>query len=288
MLGRCRRHVLIVDSGNYRNSASHGVHGFLSRDGIPPADLLAISRKQLEPYRVEFCEGIVKSVSGILPDFQVCLASGEEVGARRVLLATGVVDEVPKLKNVEQFYGASVHHCPYCDGWEHSDQPLVAYGKGKPVAGLAMSLKTWSDDVVICTDGPAKLAAREKGELAALRIPIHTARIDRLEGTGRTLERVVFANGSAIDRRAIFFNTGQKQACSLAGDLKCVFTHKGAIQSDRRERTSVPGIFAAGDCSRDVQFVAVAVAEGAIAAEEINIELQAEDRAVLLSAIIKT
>lgn len=278
MLGRCRRRVLVFDSGQYRNAHSHGVHGFLSRDCILPSELLDISRRQLEPYGVERCEKTVERIEGSVPAFEV-VAGELRCKGRRVLIATGVTDTLPDIPNVRDFYGVSVHHCPYCDGWEHRDQPIAVYGAGKHGWGLALSLKTWSADVVLCTNGPAKLDSKQREDLKQQNIAIYTESIQQLEGENGDLQRIRFRDGSAIERRAIFFSTGQRQTCTLGPDLKCALTHRGAIKTDKFERTSVPGIFAAGDCSRNVQWVSVAVAQGAIAAEAINIELQKEDRA---------
>ncbi len=284
MLGRCRRRVLVCDSGRYRNAASAGVHGFLSRDGIKPIELVRIAREQLRPYGVLICESTVTNITGRSGRFRVDLDGGERIVTRRLLLATGMTDHIPPIEGIDELYGKSVHHCPYCDAWEHRDQPLAAYGNGHPGMGLAMSLKTWSADVVLLTDGPSRLSPSQKRELEDLDIPVRRERIERLESARGELRRIVFKNGDMLARRAIFFNTGQNQTCNLAERLGCEFTKRGAIKTDKFERTCVPGVFAAGDCSRDVQFVAVAAAEGAIAAEAINVELQEEDRRQYLTA----
>jgi thioredoxin reductase len=284
MLGRSRRSVLVLDSGRYRNAASEAMHGFLTRDGLPPAELRRIARQELEPYgvRIECATARNARQDGNL--FVVELAEGGECRSRKLVLATGVVDQVPPLEGIDRFYGKSVHHCPYCDAWEHRDQPMAAYGKGRKGMGLAMSLKTWTDRVVLCTDGPSGLSTANRATLAELEIAIRTDKITRLEGEGADLHRIVFTKGDPAEVRAIFFNTGQHQHCDLAGQFGCQFTERGAIHTDRWERTNVTGLFAVGDCSRNVQWVVVAAAQGAIAAEKINIELQEEDRAAFLAA----
>jgi thioredoxin reductase len=150
--------------------------------------------------------------------------------------------------------------------------------------GLAMSLKTWSRDVVLLTNGPTRLAPNQRRELDDLEIPVRAGRIARLEGKGGDLHTIVFKNGDRLARRAIFFNTGQHQTCNIASELGCTFTQRGAIRTGKFEQTCVPGVFAAGDCSRNVQFVAVAAAEGAVAAEAINVQLQEEDRQKFLAS----
>lgn len=220
----------------------------------------------------------VSRVDGTKPLFRVQSSDGAPT-ARRVLLATGVADDLPELKGIERFYGTSVHHCQYCDGWEHRDQVLAAFGVGRHAVGLALSLKTWSRDVVVCTGGPSKLRPQDRDELKRFSIPLYTSPVATLEGEGGDLRRIVFENGEAVECQAMFFNTGSRQVCELGRDLKCIFTHKGTIKTDKVESTSVPGIFAVGDCSRNVQMVSVAAAEGTIAAQAMNIELEGEDRA---------
>lgn len=156
VLGRCRRSVLLCDDGRYRNAASHALHAFLTRDGIDPAELRRIGREQLNQYGVE-CRAVRVTAAGRTDGgFEVVLADDSRLAARHLLLATGVVDCIPAVEGMEHFFGAGVFHCPCCDGWEVRDQPLAAYGSGKDGAGLAASLKQWSADVVLCTDGPTR------------------------------------------------------------------------------------------------------------------------------------
>ncbi len=247
------------------------MHGFLTRDGTPPSELLRVAREQLAPYEtVELRSAEVVDASRGRDGFEVRCADGTRLRARMLLLATGVVDELPALEGLEQFYGQSVHHCPYCDGWEWRDQPLAAYGRGDAGAGLALGLMVWSRDVVLCADGPAELSARMGQRLALLGIPVREARVLRLEGTGGRLERIVFEGGEALERRALFFTTDQRQASELPARLGCRFTEQGAVNTGECEATNVPGLYVCGDASREAQFVIVAAAEGAEAGMAIN------------------
>ncbi|MBV8819162.1 MAG: NAD(P)/FAD-dependent oxidoreductase [Acidobacteriaceae bacterium] len=285
MLGRCRRRILVCDSGRYRNAYSHGVHGFFTRDCTPPSELLQIGREQLAPYGVEYRGIEVTSACVHEVGFHVTLKDGSEHLARKLLVATGVRDRVPELEGMEQFYGRSVHHCPYCDGWEWRDQPLAVYGQKIHGYALALSLKNWSEDVALLTDGPAGLNARQREELKQFDILVYRAKIARLEGTDGKLERVVFANGESLARSAMFFSTGQDQHCDVAKNLGCIFSTKGVVETTRRQETNVRGLYVVGDAAKDVQFVIVAAAEGAKAAEAINEALMAEDRARRLSQV---
>ncbi len=277
ILGRCRRRVLVCEDGRYRNACSHAMHGYLTRDGIPPAEFLQTAREQLKPYNIEHRQVLVTAARCTDSGFEVTLEEGTRIPCRKLLVATGVTDDIPKIPGIEAFYGSTVFHCPYCDGWEMRDQPLAVYGRGRHGAGLSLSLKTWSNDVILCTDGPPRLRATELERLARHGIALRAEEIERLEGTGNMLERIVFRTGEALARKAMFFSTGQRQRSKLAKDLGCSFTNKGAVRTNRLEGTSVPGLFVAGDASRDVQLVIVAAAEGAKAAFAINTALQDED-----------
>ena len=278
ILGRCRRRVLICDAGLPRNAASHALHGFLTRDGIEPAELLRIGREQLRRYdSVELRAIEVTDASYFGDGFEVTLSDGTCRRSRKLLLATGVVDHLPEIAGIEDFYGRSVFHCPYCDGWEVRDQPLAVYGRGEHGQGLALELTAWSDDLVLCTDGPAGLTAEDRGRLAKHSIEVREEWIAHLEGTDGMLERIVFTNGATLARRALFFSTGQHQRSDLSAILGCAFTDKGAVQTGEYETTNVPGLYVAGDASRLMQLAIVAAAEGAQAAFAINTALLKED-----------
>ena len=274
ILGRARRRVVLFDDGKYRNEASRAIHGFLTRDGVHPAELRRIAREQLQRYEVEIRCSHVNSARKTERGFEIELEDGVMLETRKLLLATGVTDHLPEVDGMQRFYGSGVFHCPYCDGWEVRDRPLAAYGK--KAAGLAASLKTWSGDVVLCTDGPATLKTEDAARLDRLSIPVYQQKIERLEG-GDALELILFRDGFTLPRRAVFFDTGQSQRCDLAGNLGCAFTKKGAVRTGKLEGTNVPGLFVAGDASKDVQLAVVAAAEGAKAAIAINTSLQLED-----------
>jgi len=145
VLGRCRRRVVLCDVGQPRNQASPAVHCLLGHEGMAPSDLLARGRLELERYPTVTSR--VDRVTAITPcgnHFSVVCADGVTSRARKILLTTGLIDEVPRLDGIERLYGRSVHHCPYCDGFEHRDQPLAVYGEGDKGAGLALMMKQWS------------------------------------------------------------------------------------------------------------------------------------------------
>lgn len=277
VLGRCRRRVLVCDHGNYRNAASQALHGFLTRDGIDPAELRKIAREELRRYTtVELRNVEVTDAKRINNHFEVALRDGTQIFARKLLFATGVVDHVPMLDGIETLYGSSVFHCPYCDGWEMRDQALAIYGKAEQGKGLALELTAWSKDLVLCTDGPSELSVEDIDRLIHNGIQIRENKIARLEGTDGVLERIMFLDGEVLRRRALFFSTGQQQRCDLPAKLGCEFTDKGAVNTSDYQATNIPGVYVAGDASRLIQLAIVAAAEGAEAAFAINTALQKE------------
>jgi len=278
VLGRCRRKVLVCDAGNPRNAASEAMHGFLSRDGVNPAEFLALAREEVKAYGVELRQETVMNAAGCSAGFDVELLDGPRFRARKLLLATGVVDRVPSLAGIEELYGKSVHHCPYCDGWEYADAAIAVYGRGASGTVLALRMKTWSKDIVLCSNGAAKLSAKEREQLKQHGIDVYEKRISRLEGTSGKLEQIVFEDGTCLPRRALFFSTGNVQRSKLPAAIGCTVTRKGQVKTSRGQRSSVKGVWVCGDAAEDTQYVIVAAAEGAKAAMGINQELQAEDQ----------
>jgi thioredoxin reductase len=268
--------VLLCDAGRPRNAASRALHGFLTRDGIPPADLIRTGRREVAKYGVELVSGEARDARRTKAGFEVVLSTGRRLSSRTLLVATGVADRLPDVPGLRALYGRSVFHCPYCDGWEVSDRPLAVYGRGRSGMGLSLSLTTWSRDVALLSDGPARLPREDRARLARHRIAVHEKRIARLDGGAKGLD-VVFAGGERLERGALFFSTGQDPCSEIPRRLGCRFTKKGAVKTDRLESTGVPGLYVAGDASKDVQLAIVAAAEGAKAAFAINRALQEQE-----------
>ena len=286
VLGRCRRSVLICDAGNPRNASASALHGYLTRDGVPPKELLRLGREELAPYNVELRNVTVTEVLCIGEHFEATLETGDRLLARKVLVATGVRDHVPPIDGVDACYGISVHHCPYCDGWEVRDRRIAVIGQGASGTGLSLSLKTWSDDIVLCTNGRARVSTKHRQQLEEHGIAIIDRRIARLEHADGRARQLVMAAGDPVPCDAVFFSSGQSLQCDLPMRLGCELTRKGVVKTDNLGETRVPGLYVVGDASRDVQFVIVAAAEGAKAAVAINKALQL--RAGLAAAPVQT
>jgi thioredoxin reductase len=276
MLGRCRRRVLVCDAGEPRNRRAAALHGYLTRDGTPPIEFNGLGRRELAEYSVEFRPGVVERAHREPEGFRVSLANGGEETGRYLLLATGVIDEPPKVQGIDACYGRSVFHCPYCDGWEWRDRRLAVVGDGTSGVALASSLKTWSDSVTLCTN-EGSVGRGGRAQLARLGVAVRAERIDHLEHDDGYLSCIVLAGGElACD--ALFFVTRQHPRNALAAALGCRFTRHGTVVTGTLSETNVDGVFVAGDASRDAQFVVVAAAEGTKAALAINQALQRRER----------
>jgi thioredoxin reductase len=278
MLGRCCRSVVVFDTGKPRNAASRALHGYLTRDGVPPREFLRMAREELRKYEtVSIRDSEVVAAACVDSRFEVEVAGGERFRSRKLLLATGVVDNLPDIPGFRELYGRSVFHCPYCDGWELRGQPIGVYGRGARGLGVALEMTAWTRDLVLFTDGPAGIEDDDRRRLGQNGIALTESRVARLEGADGILHEVVLADGGRVARRALFFSTGQYQRSDLLVRLGCEFNEKGTVRTGKYETTHLPGLFVAGDASRAVQWVVVAASEGAEAAFAINTDLLAED-----------
>jgi thioredoxin reductase len=273
MLGRCRRRVLVCDAGQPRNRRSSALHGYLTRDGVQPTLFNDLGRNELGKYGIEFFPLAATGVKRLTKGFRVSLADGHKEDARFLLIATGVVDKLPPLPGFDECYGRSVFHCPYCDGWEWRDRPLAVFGRGLPAANLALGLRTWSRDLVLCSDGTSVDKAL-RARLARNGIDLRTERVAALDHREGALSAIRFVGGELLPRAALFFTTGQHHQSDLAGRLGCSMNSRGTVKTGTLCDTNVPGVFVAGDASRDAQFVVVAAGEGVKAAVAINRALQ--------------
>ena len=274
-LGRCRRSVLLVDAARPRNARARRTHGFPTRDGVPPRVLARLARRELEAYpTVRTLRAKVASAGRDIHGLWVDLASGRRVHCRALVLATGVVDDLPAVAGLAPLYGSSVFHCPYCDAYEFRDRRLAAYGPD--AAGLALKLLTWSRDVVLFTDG-AEPSAEDRRLLDAAGVVVRVEPVRRLTGRGTVLRGVVLETGPVVLCDALFFAEGQRKRTRLAEDLGCEFGRGDAVVVGENHGTCVPGVYAAGDVTPDSQFLVVAAAEGAAAAVAVNDLLAKED-----------
>jgi thioredoxin reductase len=279
VLGRARRKVLVCDKGTPRNWASKRMHGFLTRDGIDPKEFRALAYKELARY--EQVELRFQAVTGATPlkanmGFKVEFARGSSVIARKLLLATGLIDRLPPVPGIEKLFGTSVFQCPYCHGWEFRDREVAVYGRGKRGFEMARAMTAWTADIVLCTDGE-QLGVSAKRQLARNGIELRTASIAKLAGRNGQLTDIVFRNGDSLRREALFFDTASSEQSALTRAIGCEYGSDGGVKCGQYSASSVPGVYVAGNITRDVQLAIVAAAEGTRAAFGINRALTRED-----------
>jgi thioredoxin reductase len=286
LLARARRTVLLCDEGAQRNRFSQALHGFLTRDGMNPNDFRKVARDDLTKYEsISFQDCRVVHAESIPNGFRVEYESDcEPSTCKKLLLATGVIDELPVIPGIDKYFGKSVFHCPYCDGFEYAGKRLCAYGKGENGRELALELLGWSDDVLLATNGTHELEADQVDQLTKCGITIVDEPITRLIGDNGYLESLAFRDGQKQLCDAMFFKTERYQKSLLAERLGCKLDEKGLYDTHKFESTDIPGMFVAGDASSSLHLVAVAAASGCEAAFAINSQLLKEQIKEILTA----
>jgi thioredoxin reductase len=278
VLGRACRKVLLCDTGRPRSWASKKMYAFLSRDGIPPARFRDLSRRELLKYPdVRFAAVEVRGARRQGTHFVVQLGARRRVRARKLLIATGVLDVLPPLPGIDKLFGRSVFQCPYCDGWEMRTRRVAVYGRRQRGFQMARAMTAWTRDIMLLTNGPSGYSRDQRAELRRNGVVLVEQLIDSLDGVRGRLKSVVLRNGDRLVRDAMFFDTPSYPQSDLAKSLGCQFNRNGGVRCGDYEATSVPGVFVAGNITRDVQLSIVAAAEGARAAFGINRSLTRED-----------
>ncbi|WP_433144902.1 NAD(P)/FAD-dependent oxidoreductase [Actinomadura nitritigenes] len=272
VLGRARRRVAVIDAGEPRNAPAAHMHGFLSRDGLPPATLLELGRAEIARYGAGLIRGRVEHID---PGFRVRLDGGPVLAARRILVATGLRDELPDIPGVRERWGKDVLHCPYCHGFEVRDRPLAVLGTGPGAVHQALLLRGWSDDVAFFAH-TLGLAAEDRERLEARGLRIVEGRIEHLVADGDGLRGVALADGRVIPRAAAFLFPRMVPNDALLTRLGCE-KDGGWVVTDRTGRTSVAGVWAAGNVVDPRAQVVTAAGMGSAAAFAINNDLLDED-----------
>jgi thioredoxin reductase len=282
VLGRACRRVVLFDHGKPRNDAARAVHNFLGLDGLSPSEVRARGEREAASYGAEIrkCEvtsAARLSVGAQPPRFKLTTECGS-VESRALLLATGVVDALPQIPGVHDLYGRRIHHCPFCDAWEHRGKHLIVFGDGSGLAELALTLRGWTKEITVCSNGQS-IGEHERRQLAANEIELRQERIKRFVDRNSTSLEVEFASGPLLSCEAAFFSAGQKQSSALPISLGCEIDEEGLVRRDKKQMTCIQGVFVAGDAAGEVQLAVVAAAEGVIAATAINKMLQEQSLA---------
>jgi thioredoxin reductase len=282
MLGRQRRSVLVCDDGQPRNAASGAVHGFLSRDGCDPADLRSIAQDQLRTYdSVERRAVAINTVRSEGGHFVATFADGSHETSSKLVLATGLVDELPPLDGVRSMWGKSVFPCRFCDGWEVRGRSIAVLSlpenNAQRILLLIAALSRLSEDVTWCANG-VPVDDFTLQILTSRKIRVRREQIAKLSGRGKQLEQIVFTEGEPLQCRSAFIEPPRRQHSDLATQLSCAFLDDGCVAVDDFGRTSVPGVYAVGDMARRTSMpfppqVVMAAASGAAAGIGVDVEL---------------
>jgi thioredoxin reductase len=283
VLGRARRTVVVVDAGQPRNAPAAHMHGFLSRDGLPPAELLSTGREEVTGYGVTIVHGTVGELTRDIDEsaFQALLQDGQRLTARRVLVTTGLRDELPDIPGLADRWARDVLHCPYCHGWEVRDQPLGVLWHGPDTVRYAHIVRQWTQDLILFAPDGA-LTVQDHSSLSARDICVVEGEVDHLVIDHDDLTGVALTDGRVIRRSAVFVPPRYTSHSDLLAGLGCEFDDQGWVTTGPNGATSVPGVWVAGNVANPRAQVVTAAGEGSSAAIAINTDLvEAEIHAAL-------
>lgn len=266
-LGRHRRRTVVVDAGRARNLPSEQIHGLLGHEGLSPHELLERGREDLARYaHVDVVAGEVTDVRVHPSGFEVSIDGHRDVTAARLVLSTGVRDELPDIDGIEEHYGRDVFHCPTCDGYEARDLAVAIIGWGQHVPAFALELLDWARKVHIVTDSVhSDITTEQRERLTTRGVEMVEGTAEKLYGPPGALEGVRLSDGRQVEASLAFFSVAHHPVVDLAVRLGCQRTEDGRLQVDEHGMTTVDGVYAAGDVTPGMQLLAVAAAEGTIA-----------------------
>lgn len=277
-LGRSLRHVLVIDSGLPCNRQTPHSHNFITHDGEKPAVISAKAKLQVEFYdTVEFYQGLAISADKTDTGFEIKTESGKVLSAKKVLFATGVKDLLPEIPGFAECWGISVIHCPYCHGYEVKKEKTAVVANGDMGFEYAKMISNWTKDLRLITNGKSTLTWEQAQILKKHNVEIIEDEIDAIEHQNGNVQNIIFRNESKISVKAIYFKAPFKQYCTLPETLGCELTEQGLLKVDGFQKTTIPGIFASGDCHIQARSVAMAVSSGSFAGAMINKEIIDEE-----------
>ncbi|GAE34804.1 NAD(P)/FAD-dependent oxidoreductase [Halalkalibacter akibai] len=264
VLGRSLRSVVVIDAGHPRNEVTHESHGFLTRDGIKPFELRELAHEQMKKYpKVSIIKDLVEDVWKVDDHFKTTTREGAIIYSRKLIFATGLKEDIPDIPGLDDVYGKSVFSCPYCDAYEHRDQPIALIGNKKELIHYIRLIYNWSRDLVVATNGPASLTEKEKEELRERKVRLVETPIKEVLFQDRDLHQLVFTDGETINRKAGFIvNTGAKQATMLPEKLGVHLNAQDGFETKEHGSTKVDGLFIIGDAAKRFTGLMGAASEG--------------------------
>ena len=273
-LGRALRDVLVIDGGKPANRFTPHSHNFITHDGRTPGEIATLARQQVMEYQtVRFKESFVIKAQRQGKDFLVTLGSGEEYLAKKVVLATGIVDLLPDIPGFRECWGKSVLHCPYCHGYEVRNTKTGILGNGNYAFEFGALISNWTKNLTIFTNGKSTLTGEQQSKLAEHNISIVEDHVRDFSHTDGQIHQINFESGTSYNVNALYSKPAFIQHSEISSQLGCELTSEGYIQADQSQRTTTPGVFACGDNVTRMRTVANAVSLGTIAGMMVNKEL---------------
>lgn len=279
VLGRAKRSVMLFDNNQPRNVVTQESHGFLTRDGVKPKEFRSLAHKDIDKYStVKIREAQIVEVNKENTVFKLTTNENETFISRKIIITIGLGERLPNVEGIREFYGKSIFNCPYCDGWELSDQPLILISEDHNVLHMTKVLYQWSKDLVVCTNGKKIISKSDEELFIQKGIQLKEDRIVKLSGADGKLQKVVFEDGIEINRIGGFVTTQLEHPNNLANSLGCEISEHGGIIIDSLGRTNIDSVYAAGDITlaAPTQLI-IAASEGTRAAMGVNYDLTMEE-----------
>ncbi len=276
-LGRSLRKVLIIDSGKPCNEQTPHSHNFLTQDGKTPKEISELSKKQVLEYKtVKFHQDKAIEAKKIENGFEVITENGEKFNSKKIIIATGIIDEVPNIKGFQECWGISLIHCPYCHGYEFKNEKTGIIANGERGFHISSLVNNLTKDITIFTRGKADFTEEQFLKLEKNNIKIIETEISELKHQNGNIESLILSDGKALNFEAVYGAFPFKQHSDIPESLGCEMTEIGHIKIDQFQKTNVAGLFACGDNSSPMRSVANAVYTGSLTGAMVNMELTNE------------
>lgn len=277
VLGRARRKVILFDDNKPRNAVTKESHGFLTRDGVKPAELKQIAHAELSQYPSIFIKNSeVIKVKKVEDVFFIETTERETFFVRKIIFATGIKEALPDIEGLQTFYGKSIFSCPYCDGWELKEKTIAIISNHQAIYELIKLLYNWSKNLIVCTDGSCTITKEEKNELAQKGIQLFEQKVKKVVGSNGLVHAVQFIDETEVAIEGGFITPEWVPTTSMAKALGCEIDKHGGLNTDGLGRTNIEGVYAAGDVTTPSQVI-IAAGEGSKAAIGVNTDLTNED-----------
>ncbi len=277
VLGRARKNVVVIDDETPRNWVTRETHGFVTRDGASPREFRKAAKEQMAAYpSVQFASDTATTITGQDGDFRVTTSLGTSYRTKKILFAVGKKDLPLDINGLTEVYGKSAFVCPYCDGWELRDQSLVIIVSGDKALHMAKVISGWTERYTICTNGTESLTEEQREELEKHKVTVFDAPVQSIDSQDGMVKQVVLSDGTAIPCTGVFFQPKLFTGSELPKAIGCEITESGTVIVDASGKTSVAGVYSAGDAASELYQAITAASLGALSAVSINTELNFE------------